>query len=310
MRAKEFIIEYKEYPTREYGGVTFTMKEKDGQLIVRALNDYGISVGHVIFNMDGKILDPQDLTVASKYQGQGIARVMYDYIKSLGFTIERSWDQTPAGKGFWDKHRGEDVRIWEDELNEVNIDIDHGNDELTIKQKFLDYFSNKGYKFLGEGRDQIALLSPRDTVLKILGLGDTHRQQAVEHYVEFFERNQRNPYYPRIYNSQRFEFEGDSYFLYETEYLNYVSNEDDTLDWLERYLNHLGTDPVEAQNYIEMNGVPEDIGEDQLYGLTQSTEDIIEYLAGPKGYMMDLSNIENIRRRSDGHLVIVDPISI
>ena len=163
---------------------------------------------------------------------------------------------------------------------------------------------------IGEGRDQIAFLSPRNTVLKVLGLGDTARQQAVEHYVEFFERNQRNPFYPKIYNSQRFTFDGDSYFLYETEYLNYVSNEDDTLDWLERYLNHLGTDPVAAQEWIETNGVPDDIGEDQLYGLTQSTEDIIEYLAGPKGYMMDLSNIENIRRRSDGHLVIVDPISI
>jgi GNAT superfamily N-acetyltransferase len=107
------VNEYKEYPTQEYEGVTFTMKEKDGQLIVKALNDYGIPMGHVHFNMDGKILDPQDLEVYHKYQGQGIARVMYDYIKSQGFTIERSWDQTEAGKGFWDKHRGEDVRVWE-----------------------------------------------------------------------------------------------------------------------------------------------------------------------------------------------------
>ena len=35
---------------------------------------------------------------------------------------------------------------------------------------------------IGEGRDQIAFLSPRNTVLKVLGLGDTARQQAVEHY--------------------------------------------------------------------------------------------------------------------------------
>lgn len=124
MRAKEFIVEYKEYPTREYEGVTFTMKEKDGQLIVKPLNDYGISMGHVVFNMDGKILDPQDLVIADKYQGQGIARVMYDYIKSLGFTIERSWDQTEAGKGFWDKHRGEDVRIWEDLTHGRNLNPD------------------------------------------------------------------------------------------------------------------------------------------------------------------------------------------
>ncbi len=204
---------------------------------------------------------------------------------------------------FFDRVRGHN-------LNEVNIDTDYNPDELTVKQKFIDYFVNKGYKMLGEGRDQIAFLSPRNTVVKVLGLGDTAKQQAVEHYVEFFERNQRNPFYPKIYNSQRFDFEGDSYFLYETEYLQFVSNEDDTLDWLERYLNHLGTDPAAAQEWVETNGVPDDIGEDQLYGLTQSTEDIIKYLAVPKGYMMDLSNIENIRRRSDGHLVIVDPVSI
>jgi predicted nucleotidyltransferase len=38
---------------------------------------------------------------------------MYDYVKQLGYTIVRSWDQTDAGAGFWDKHRGEDVRVWE-----------------------------------------------------------------------------------------------------------------------------------------------------------------------------------------------------
>lgn len=117
--ANNYVVEYKEYPTQEYEGVTFTMKEKDGQLIVKPLNDYGISMGHVVFNMDGKILDPQDLVIANKYQGQGIARVMYDYIKSQGFTIERSWDQTDAGAGFWNKHRGEDVRVWEQTLSEV-----------------------------------------------------------------------------------------------------------------------------------------------------------------------------------------------
>lgn len=119
MRATEFIVEYKKYPTQEYEGVTFTMAERDGQLVVKALNDFGLPMGHVVFNMDGKLLDPQDLSVSSKYQGQGIARVMYDYIKSLGFTIERSSDQTKAGRGFWNKHRGEDARVWEGELDEI-----------------------------------------------------------------------------------------------------------------------------------------------------------------------------------------------
>ena len=114
MRAAEFIVEYKKYPTTEYEGVTFTMVEKYGNLTVKALNDFGNAMGHVIFNMDGKELDPQELEVDEKYQGQGIAKVMYDYIKSRGFIINRSWDQTPAGAGFWNKHRGEDNRVWEE----------------------------------------------------------------------------------------------------------------------------------------------------------------------------------------------------
>ena len=113
MRAQEFVAEYKKYPTADYEGVTFTMAEEDGFLTVKALNDFGISMASVIFGMDGRDLDPQSLRVDEKYRGQGIARVMYDYVKSRGFVIHRSWDQTDAGAGFWDKHRGEDVRVWE-----------------------------------------------------------------------------------------------------------------------------------------------------------------------------------------------------
>ena len=116
MRAKEFIVEYKKYPAEEYEGMKLSMVEKDGQLIVKAIDDWGVNeMGYVIFNMDGDELDPQDLRVEDKYQGQGIAKVMYDFVKSHGFTINRSYDQTDAGAGFWNKHRGEDVRVWEDE---------------------------------------------------------------------------------------------------------------------------------------------------------------------------------------------------
>jgi putative chitinase len=112
MRAVEFITESK---TVEYEGLTLKISKNGHQLMVNALDDWGNKVlGQVRFNIgDDKELDPQDLAVDEKYQGQGIARVMYDYVKSLGYTIVRSWDQTDAGAGFWNKHRGEDVRIWE-----------------------------------------------------------------------------------------------------------------------------------------------------------------------------------------------------
>lgn len=113
MRAREFIVEYK---TEEYQGLRFATDIKNGQLIVRALDDWGTNeLGHVVFNIgDQDELDPQDLEVDDRYQGQGIAKTMYDYVKTLGYEIHKSYDQTPAGAGFWNKHRGANTRIWED----------------------------------------------------------------------------------------------------------------------------------------------------------------------------------------------------
>ena len=114
---KEDVTEAK---TVEFEGLTLKVIKQDHELTVDALDEWGNKVlGHVKFNIgDGKELDPQDLRVDDKYQGQGIARVMYDYVKSLGYTINRSWDQTDAGAGFWNKHRGEDVRVWEQGMAE------------------------------------------------------------------------------------------------------------------------------------------------------------------------------------------------
>jgi len=112
-RLKQGVAESK---TVEYNGLTLRIKKPTSyELRVEALDDWGNKVlGYVEFDIgDGKELDPQDLRVDDKYQGQGIAKTMYDYVKQLGYTIVRSWDQTDAGAGFWDKHRGEDVRVWE-----------------------------------------------------------------------------------------------------------------------------------------------------------------------------------------------------
>ena len=113
MKIRDIIIESK---TVEYNGITLRIKKPTSyELRVEALDDWGNNVlGYVEFDIgDDRELDPQDLRVDDRYQGQGIAKTMYDYVKSLGYTIVRSWDQTDAGAGFWDKHRGEDVRVWE-----------------------------------------------------------------------------------------------------------------------------------------------------------------------------------------------------
>ena len=123
MKIKEIINEnFHDGKNPQDNGITLRVtKPTSYELKVEALDDWGNKVlGHVKFNIgDGRELDPQDLAVDDRYQGQGIARVMYDYVKSLGYTINRSWDQTDAGAGFWNKHRGEDVRVWEQGVAEA-----------------------------------------------------------------------------------------------------------------------------------------------------------------------------------------------
>jgi GNAT superfamily N-acetyltransferase len=72
----------------------------------------GRELGHVLFVEEGEYLMPQDLEVDERFQGQGIAATMYDYVKSKGYKIRRSGQQTDAGAGFWRKHRPEQ-NVWE-----------------------------------------------------------------------------------------------------------------------------------------------------------------------------------------------------
>lgn len=75
----------------------------------------GNQVGYVVFDRDGKTLVADDLAIDEEYRGRGIAKIIYDYLKELGFTVKRSTDQLPAGKAFWDKYKGVQGQVWEDE---------------------------------------------------------------------------------------------------------------------------------------------------------------------------------------------------
>ena len=109
--------------SEHYNGIELSMEiEKDDEyvddddydnqtLYVRATSG-GRELGHVLFAFDGEYLMPQDLEVEEKYRGQGIAQTMYDYVKSKGYKIRRSGQQTDAGAGFWGKHRPEQ-NVWE-----------------------------------------------------------------------------------------------------------------------------------------------------------------------------------------------------
>ena len=84
----------------------------DNQVLYVVASSDGRELGHVLFAFDGEYLLPQDLEVEERFRGQGIAQTMYDYVKSKGYKIRRSGQQTDAGAGFWDKHKP-GKNIWE-----------------------------------------------------------------------------------------------------------------------------------------------------------------------------------------------------
>ena len=102
MRASEFLLEYD----------LKVSKDRDGVAIKATAG--GKQLGHAEFFFDEQgRLDPQTVWVDERFHRQGIAADMYDHLKSLGYTIIRSWDQTDAGRGFWNKHRGPEATVWE-----------------------------------------------------------------------------------------------------------------------------------------------------------------------------------------------------
>lgn len=153
MRAYEFIIENVEH----FNGLDFSIEiEKDDEYVddddtdnqtiyVKAFAN-GRELGHVLFTIDydgqGMILKPQDLEVDERFQGQGIAATMYDYVKSKGYRIRRSGQQTDAGAGFWNKHRPEQ-NVWEQGVAE-------GKKRRRRNRSFGGYWY-PGYGYYGGG---------------------------------------------------------------------------------------------------------------------------------------------------------------
>ena len=411
----------------EFEGIDIAVEDSEDEIVVRAQAG-GRQLGYAYLVKDGRELLPQELEVDPRYQGQGIARVLYDFLKSQGYTIRRSGQQTDAGRGFWQKHRPSQ-NVWEADaktatakqvLNYINkthhepfrpgekmyaavlahpqwqlqrvpllnlnipdqeyddvdydenppesdpynrvmtvdpghagevsqhivdrypivIDADRyiidGNhrawaakyllnkqyinawapvqqvqevnypDELTVSDQIQNYFYKRGYELAGEGRDQMAFESPRGTIVKVLGIGEDEREQVVKSYVKFFEQNQQNPFYPRIYNSGNFTVDGETYFVYEMERVNYVANEEATLDYIENLMS--AVDRGQGAEFVQRNPVPDEIGQKQLAGLLNATEQMIRSLGGQAP--LDLNAVENLGRRNNGHLVIVDPYSL
>lgn len=123
MRANEFIIEYRK--NAMVGGIdlSFEYDDKFGESArVQAFSN-GRKLGYAEFLVvNDRELEATDLEVDERYRGQGIARLMYDFVKQQGYKIHRSHAQTTDGHAFWNKNRGEDADVWEDELSEISRD--------------------------------------------------------------------------------------------------------------------------------------------------------------------------------------------
>jgi hypothetical protein len=194
-------------------------------------------------------------------------------------------------------------RLNQTQLNEINDE-----DELSVSQRIQDYFVDRGYGYLGEGRDQIAFLSPRGTVLKVVGIGEDEREDIVKTYVGFFLRNQRNPHYPRIYNAGDFAVDGETYFVYEMEYLGPVSGEDRVLEYIEDLMSALPRGEQALEAFYQNKKRPPGLSEEQVDGLVIATQDLEDAIGGQAP--LDLRSIENLGRRKDGQIVIIDPFSL
>jgi GNAT superfamily N-acetyltransferase len=113
--------------SENYGGIQLSLEiqkddayvdddDTDNQVVFVKATANGRELGYVLFTIDydsqGMILNPQDLEVDERFRRQGIAQTMYDFVKSKGYRIRRSGQQTDAGAGFWDRHRPEQ-NVWE-----------------------------------------------------------------------------------------------------------------------------------------------------------------------------------------------------
>jgi predicted GNAT family acetyltransferase len=117
-----YILNKKQPVTEEeFNGIDIDMDIEGDEIMVTAMGN-GRELGHVLFVEEGEYLMPQDLEVDERFQGQGIAAAMYDYVKSKGYKIRRSGQQTDAGAGFWGKHRPEQ-NVWEG-VNRSGVDLE------------------------------------------------------------------------------------------------------------------------------------------------------------------------------------------
>ena len=121
---REYIPSGKKRITRN--GIDLVVSIDGATVDIRAMTGDS-QMAYVVFDRDGDTLVADDLAVEEQYKGQGIAKIMYDYVKEFGFRVKRSSDQLVAGKKFWDKNKGAENNIWEQGVAEGENWSKHNN---------------------------------------------------------------------------------------------------------------------------------------------------------------------------------------
>ena len=129
-----------------WNGIDLVVSIDGATVDIRAMTGDS-QMAYVVFDRDGDTLVADDLAVEEQYKGQGIAKIMYDYVKELGFRVKRSSDQLVAGKKFWDKNKGAENNIWEQGVPEGGMP----SSVINSKQRYGD-MSDKDFAELHQSK--------------------------------------------------------------------------------------------------------------------------------------------------------------
>jgi hypothetical protein len=203
------------------------------------------------------------------------------------------------------------------------VPVEQIKEDEQVLDEFSDHDSGirkalekKGYKFLGAGVDQMAYLEPSTGyILKIFGTQGgkdfSQDQKMFFKFAKFCMKHQDNPFLPRFYGYESFEFKGKTYLQIRTEQLFKNKN-------LQHAVSELGDelkrDTMRGYRHPDSAGWMKEIKKtilktvktpDRLELLIQTLKTL--YLKGSKNkYRWDLHS-DNIMVRKDGTPVINDP---
>jgi hypothetical protein len=249
---------------------------------------------------------------------------MYDFVKSKGYTIHRSWSQTDAGAGFWDKHRGEE-RVWEQGVSEAETATQ--NSRQLAKE-----FRQLGYSQIGSGADATVWARDDSHVIKILMPEDvgSRAEQIFRKFYEFSMAHQDLACVPRFNEVNTIDINGEDYTQIEMERLAPIEKGTfmEGVVWLLSDYVAEQTPWSTIESELAMPDTWEMYSPNYANALAQTWQSLLENPAGRKTYVMyrQLYNVmkllfttgtinkfgwdlhtANVMRRNNGQPVIIDP---